>query len=420
MKILKEGWHFFYHYLVKQTEAAGQQINLFAVVMMVNFPLFGLIWWLDMPLSTEEFIFRIIATVLCMLLVSNHLWPSSWLKFLPALWYITLLFCLPFFFSYLTFLHNASTIWLMNCVSAVFFLLLVTRVLDALTLLALGFSLAFFIYFYIAGHVMEYIPGDISLYSLATTFTAAIIIGALFARDREMMHDNRISGMRLLAGSLAHDLRTSFASIHLQAELQEMIVENLNQSEVQRDLKKSLNKIIRGIEMGNQLISMQLNNIQQEKFDTKYFTIQPIKMLLEKTLKEYPLKEQQKLLIKIDLTDDFSVWIEEVAFKNLIWNLLKNSLDYIEETGKGDVSIWLTRGNQEDNFNYLNIMDTAKGIYPKQAEKIFESFYSDRKGGTGVGLAYCKLLMKTAGGDIYCKGKFNQFAHFILKFPKID
>jgi signal transduction histidine kinase len=114
------------------------------------------------------------------------------------------------------------------------------------------------------------------------------------------------------------------------------------------------------------------------------------------------------------------VWIEEVAFKNLVWNLLKNSLDYIDEIGRGEIFIWVTEGAVNDNFNYLNIKDTAKGLYPKSTEKIFESFYTERKGGTGVGLSYCKLLMKAAGGDIVCKGKLNNYAHFIITFPKID
>lgn len=420
MRALKNHLLFLYDYLARQTKEANQQITLFAMVMMINFPLFGLIWWIEGILSLEELLLRLIATGLCALLAFCQMTNNASSKMLPVLWYVTLLFCLPFFFSYLTLLHHGSTIWLMNCVSAVFFLLLVTRVIDALVLMPLGFFLALLCYFYVARHVMEYIPGDISLISLMTTFIAAIIIGALFARDREIIQASRIAGMRLLAGSLAHDLRTSLASIHLQAELQEIIIEKLNNSDVQRDLKKSLHKIIRGIEMGNQLISMQLNNIQRERFDTKYFIIQSINALLRKTLDEYPLKEEQKSLIQSNLSNDFMIWIDAVAFKNIIWNLLKNSLDYIEETGKGDISIWLQCGEEGDNFNYLNIRDTAKGIYPKQIERIFEPFYSDRKGGTGIGLAYCKLLMQAAGGDIYCESKFNKFAHFILKFPKID
>lgn len=420
MRVIRNFFLAVYNHIVMQTEEATNQINLFALVMMINFPLFGVLWKLESFQLNEEFFLRLIATSLCALLITHKFWLPSFHKFIPIVWYITLLFCLPFFFCYLTLLNHGSTLWLMNCVSAIFFLLLVTNVLDSLILLFLGIGLAFGCFFYGTSNTVAYIPGDVSIFSLSITFIAAIIIGALFARDRELIHAGRISGMRLLAGSLAHDLRTPLASIHLQAELQEIIVEKLNNSEVQKDLKESLHKITRGIEMGNQLISMQLNNIKREKFDTRNFGIYSIKSLVDKTLDDYPLKEQQKEIIHLNLVDDFSVWIEEIAFKNLIWNLLKNSLDFIQQAGKGEISIWLAEPNPKDDYNYLHIMDTAKGIYPKNVEKIFDSFYSDRKGGTGVGLSYCKVLMEAAGGDIFCQGKLNQYAQFTLKFPKVD
>ncbi len=420
MHWLNNSFRVIYNYLLKQTEDASHQITMFGIVMMINYPLFGVFWKIESFQLSEEFYLRVIATVLCALLATNKFWPNAWVKWLPVVWYLVLLFCLPFFFSYLTLLNHGSTLWLMNCVSAIFFLLLVTSVLGSLVLLSLGVGLSFINYYYLSNNFFEYNPGNISVFSLMVTFAAAIIIGALFARDREIIHAGRLLGMRMLAGSIAHDLRTPLASIHLQTELQEIMLNKLTNSEIQKDLKDNLNKINRGIEMSNQLISMQLNNIQQDKLDTSDFTIYSIKSLLEKTLDDYPLKENQKSLLNINLDNDFSVWINEVAFKNLMWNLLKNSFDFIDETGKGDIDIWLESGDEKDNFNYLNVKDTAKGLYAKKTDKIFDYFFSDRKEGTGLGLAYCKLLMQTAGGDIYCKGKLNEFAHFILKFPKID
>ncbi|KTD09391.1 sensor histidine kinase [Legionella jamestowniensis] len=418
MRAIKKALLYIYLYLSKQTEEASHQITLFAIVMMINFPLFGVLWKFEIFQLTEEFILRMIATALCAMLATHQFWPSSWLRALPVLWYVALLFCLPFFFSYLTLLNHGSTLWLMNCVSAIFFLFLVTSVVGALALLVLGVSIAFIGFFGIAGHIAEYNPGNVSLFSLIITFTAAIIIGALFARDRELLYEGKISGMRLLAGSIAHDLRTPLASIHLQAELQEMLVEKLKNPEVRKHLKESLHKITRGIEMSNQLISMQLSNIQRDKLDTQNFKIMQIKSLLERSVEEYPFRKEQRKLIHMNLETDFSIWIGEVAFKNLIWNLLKNSLDFIEETGKGEITIWLVTGEEGEDFNYLHFKDTAKGIH--HPEKIFDTFYSTRKGGTGVGLAYCKLLMSAAGGDILCDGSLPGQAHFILKFPKVD
>lgn len=98
MRAIKKALLYIYLYLSKQTEEASHQITLFAIVMMINFPLFGVLWKFEIFQLTEEFILRMIATALCAMLATHQFWPSSWLRALPVLWYVALLFCLPFFF----------------------------------------------------------------------------------------------------------------------------------------------------------------------------------------------------------------------------------------------------------------------------------------------------------------------------------
>lgn len=420
MHIIKKWSFLLYNYLMDKTVEASHQITLFGIVMMINFPLFGILWKLQSFHVNQEFFLRIIATALCAALALHKFWSIKYLQLLPFVWYLALLFCLPFFFAYLTLLNDGSTLWLMNCMSATFFLFLVTNAIDSLILLMLGGGLAFFCYLGVAAKSLKYIPGDVSFFGLGVTFLAAIVIGALFARDRELIYSAKIAGMRLLAGSLAHDLRTPLASIYLQANMQRTMVGALDEPAVKTGLNETISKIERSIDSVNQLISTQLNNIRHDKFDTHKFCFYSIKELLKQALDDYPFKKNQHELINLDLSCDYSIWIEKVAFRNLLWNLLNNSFDFIEKEGKGEISVWLSEGNDKDNFNYLHIRDTAKGISSEKANIIFEPFYSERKGGTGIGLAYCKLLMKAAGGVISCQGQMGEYTHFIIKFPKID
>ncbi len=135
--MLKKSLTKIYHYLELQTKDSSHQITLFGIVMMINYPLFGVFWKIESIQVNEEFGLRLIATFLCAFLAFHRFWPRSLLKFLPVFWYAALLFCLPYFFCYLTLIHHGSTVWLMNCVSAIFFLLLVTSVFGALTLRAM-------------------------------------------------------------------------------------------------------------------------------------------------------------------------------------------------------------------------------------------------------------------------------------------
>lgn len=183
MKKIKNTFYSLYQYLAKQTFAANHQITLFAIVMMINFPLFGVLWKFENFQLNEEFYLRLIATSICCILASHQFWSPSFKKYLPIIWYIALLFCLPFFFTYLTLLNRGSAHWLMNCVTAIFLLFLVTPRLDAVIILFLGLGLGITGYSYISGEINNS-EIAVSLYSLSITLLAVIILASIFSKNR--------------------------------------------------------------------------------------------------------------------------------------------------------------------------------------------------------------------------------------------
>ena len=44
----------------------------------------------------------------------------------------------------------------------------------------------------------------------------------------------------------------------------------------------------------------------------------------------------------------------------------------------------------------------------------------ETKKGTGLGLAYCKMIMQGYGGDITCESKLGKYTRFALSFPKVE
>lgn len=102
--------------------------------------------------------------------------------------------------------------------------------------------------------------------------------------------------------------------------------------------------------------------------------------------------------------------------RNVLINLLKNSLYFIKEQHKGKISITIKPG---ETFNQLIIEDTAKGISEELLPKIFSRFSTTHKSGMGMGLAFCKQVMEECGGTIMCESKINRYTRFILNFPAI-
>ncbi|MDI7065762.1 sensor histidine kinase, partial [Klebsiella pneumoniae] len=72
----------------------------------------------------------------------------------------------------------------------------------------------------------------------------------------------------------------------------------------------------------------------------------------------------------------------------------------------------------------LLFRDTGVGIAPQVLPHIFTRFYTssaeadDASVGTGIGLAFCRDVMRAMGGSIECTSVESVYTEFVLTFPK--
>jgi len=103
----------------------------------------------------------------------------------------------------------------------------------------------------------------------------------------------------------------------------------------------------------------------------------------------------------------------------LFVNLLVNSLKFAKPDIPPRISI---TASVEKEFHVITIRDNGIGFDPKfkdQIFKVFSKLHSHLEyGGSGVGLALCKKIMKTHNGHITTESVPDQGAAFMLHFPK--
>lgn len=405
------------------------QMTFFGILMGINYPLYYVIWRLSTPNSYENLWLRLIATLLCIVLIFNRYWPSKWAHWLMIYWMATVCYCLPFFFTFMSLKNHADTSWLMNSVSAVFFVLLLFRVFSALLLLAIGISIGFLSFHLSSSGEFFYSAAPISPSAIFFTLMAAIIIGSVFAANKQLIGTLKenlqlelIGILKSIGGSISHDIGTPLTQISLLTQdLRTLLKKQKLLDEVlQKKVLALTDKILNSVENGTKLVEIQLNNLRRESFNTEDFQVLSLKERLYEALDNYPFKKGEKELMDIQIEEDFEILTHPVLFNMLIWNLLKNALYFIHEAGKGGVSFSTQLGTKDKKFNLLFVEDTGKGIGEAESKKVFSHFYSTRLGGTGIGLAFCKTFMEASGGSIACQGKEGEYTCFTLAFPKID
>lgn len=139
-----------------------------------------------------------------------------------------------------------------------------------------------------------------------------------------------------------------------------------------------------------------------------------IRRVLENVMEGYP--RQEKLIINQCFSAyDFIFMGNSILMMKVLFNLIKNSEDQIIANGKGEITITTKEAGDK---NLLVIKDTAGGAPPEIVKNMFTEFFTTKKGGTGIGLAFCKKIMQNFGGDLTCHSVFGEYIEFTLSFPK--
>jgi signal transduction histidine kinase len=407
-------------------------MKVFGIFSLLNFPIFYILWSYSGSEISDGFLLRLIAFILNIPLAFINHWPKRFNKYIPAYWYITILFCLPFFGTYMFIGNNDSIAWLTNITLGLFFLLLITDWIAFIIILPLGIILGFLAYYIIQGDPIWKTP---DLFSALSNYLWAVVIGAIFAERKEVIHKEKLEVLRAMGGTIAHELRTPLGTVNLcnhgindysnrllqiAEETEELakdnpsILEKIEDSQIQiKRIQKSSKTIEKTSHSTSLVIDMILTNMKDPSQET-HKAIYSIRDLIENALTNYPLEDNQKAWIKLNLEEDFKFFGSELMLSHSIYNLLKNSIYYIRQAGKGEIIITTEKSK---NYNKLYFKDTGKGISVEMLPHMFEKFYSKTARGTGLGLAFCKQVMEGLGGKISCRSVYGEYIEFILEFP---
>jgi signal transduction histidine kinase len=106
------------------------------------------------------------------------------------------------------------------------------------------------------------------------------------------------------------------------------------------------------------------------------------------------------------------VMVDEGAFKQAVVNLLVNARQAMP--GGGELMVRMTR---EGNWVALSITDTGIGMSPEKVERCFDEYWSDKKGGTGLGLPTARRIVEEHGGAIAVVSEEGRGTSFTIYLP---
>lgn len=383
------------------------------ILAFVSHPLFWCLWALLIPQPYENLAARLFLALTGLGLAGMQIKfgaSQTWSRpyFVVMCWMQA-----PVFFIWMFWMNGANAIWLASLAAMIVaYYHLTDWRLATLGMVSGGLVASLLAYWQIGA--LHAVPAA-DLIVLAYAWAVAITLAISGANMRQ----ERIDHSLVVIGVMAHELRTPLAAASFIAHA----ISAEAESQADRDQSGRLEKLASNLEALthaiNHHIDLQMGNarlMQLPRGDQRILA----SGLVHAVVKEYPystLGEQH--CVQVAIGHDFWFFGSQRQFTQVLNNLVKNALHALKIARPvlhaGDLCIAL---GLESGIGKITVSDRGSGITAEHLSRIFEPFFSTgHDTGHGLGLAFCRQVVHSAGGVIGAASAPASGATFTIDLP---
>lgn len=213
-----------------------------------------------------------------------------------------------------------------------------------------------------------------------------------------------------MAHKVAHEIKNPLTPIQLSAEHILRVYEDKS-GDFEKALRESTSYIISEVEnlrrIAQEFLELsRVASLKKETFDLREAVgevVSPYKRVISDRLRFREMLEGKDFLVEAD----------KAKIKIAIRNIFINAVEAIR--GRGEIEI---RIKAETDRLSLAIRDSGIGMAKDVVEKIFESYFSTKDVGTGLGLPIAKKIIEDHGGTIRVESEVQKGTVITVVLPR--
>jgi signal transduction histidine kinase len=223
------------------------------------------------------------------------------------------------------------------------------------------------------------------------------------AREREIMGQteiarvSRLATMGAMVASIAHEIRQPLAALvansHAGTRWLEKAEPNLEEA------RAALTNIAKDGHRANEVIisistMFKKNANQRVPVDTNEIVNDVL------NLSRGELRSRKIALYKSLASDLPQIPADPVQLREVLLNLIMNAAEAMNTTDETRRFLTIASATAENAIS-ITVEDSGIGIDAKNAEQIFEAFFTTKPTGMGMGLAICRSIIAAHGGRLW-------------------
>jgi PAS domain S-box-containing protein len=222
---------------------------------------------------------------------------------------------------------------------------------------------------------------------------------------KELRHKERLSAMGEVVARVAHEMRNPLFAISSVAQILEM---ELSLNPAQEELMKSLLKESRRI---NDLVEELLDSTRELRLKRKRVELNTI--ISESLLVLKSISDEKGIILETSsFADKIMINADSEKLEQVMINLVNNAIEASSKNSVVDLGI-----KEESGGIVISVTDRGDGIAEDAIDKIFDVFFTTKRGGTGLGLSISRNIIEAHGGTLTADNNTGAGATFTVRLP---
>jgi len=230
----------------------------------------------------------------------------------------------------------------------------------------------------------------------------------------ELAHMARIKTMGEMASSMAHELNQPLAVIVMQAEVAARKMQ-LGREKHEGELLEALEHIADQAYRAGEIIRRMKEFVRKvgphrTTIDMAEIVEEVLGLLKNET-------RHAAVAVNVDVDPALpGVLADKIQVQQVLLNLIRNAMEAMDATDPDGRELQIRVSAGDDHIR-VAVRDCGCGISPEDCERLFDTFYTTKPEGMGMGLAICRSIVEAHGGRIWAARNSGQGTTFNFTLP---
>jgi C4-dicarboxylate-specific signal transduction histidine kinase len=237
------------------------------------------------------------------------------------------------------------------------------------------------------------------------------------ARDQarsELAHVTRVMSVATLTASIAHELNQPLSGIMTNAStcLRMLAADPPNVDGARETARRTIRDGIRASEVVTRLRALFCKKkTTNESVDLNDATREVLALSSSEL-------QRNRVILQQELADHLPVVTgDRVQLQQVILNLLRNASDAMSGVDGRARELLIRTEEDEDDHVRLTVKDAGVGFAPQAADRLFESFYTTKNDGMGIGLSVSRSIIESHHGRLWAMPNNDAGVTFSFSVP---